>query len=605
MQIKKPNLRPFRPRRPSRVLAALFLWASAAAAVPPETLVLDVDYDPAGRPATITYPSGRSAEYTYNEGDGQKTARFAGADVVTGVEFDVHGRPVRIPYAALGDTAGGEETRSHDALGRLQSQSLWLDGASTPTYDASLFTFDARGFLTGYRRDDAGRTTDFAYDYDGQGRLTGWWLNSSRVGYTWDDGGNLLHRDAFVGEGVDLPTGGGPSNVLNRRGDWTYDMDGRLVEDGEHRYHYNAAGRLAAVFTLDGDLVAHYLYDEAGRRVRTVDDREVTFFQRGPSGGVVWQKTVALETGTAEVEEHVMLNGKAVASVTGQTFFNREWELRLTDRLGNPVVRWDGSGTHYQDYAPFGGRARAGAADDPGPHGFTGHDDDATGHVYMLARYYDPDHARFQRPDPARDFDFALPSSLNLYQYGRNNPIEYVDPTGLAGLKVEIGAGIPTKKVTLSIEIHDNGNFSVALKYHSVLTTAELIPGSANVTAGFNTEGEFQEAGINGGGRVAQAEVVYIHAESAQQGRTVVFMNEQPVVRGVIPGVKAGTDGTVKFSAGTDLLAAGVEAETTVVGYKSNIFRDFADGANKFLEGLKKILDVEVTPGSEESLKKK
>jgi len=49
----------------------------------------------------------------------------------------------------------------------------------------------------------------------------------------------------------------------------------------------------------------------------------------------------------------------------------------------------------------------------------------------MKGRYQLANFAKFNRPDPMRDWDWENPSSINLYQYVRNNPIDSWDPTGL------------------------------------------------------------------------------------------------------------------------------------------------------------------------------
>ncbi len=56
-----------------------------------------------------------------------------------------------------------------------------------------------------------------------------------------------------------------------------------------------------------------------------------------------------------------------------------------------------------------------------------------SGNDYFGARYYASNDARFLSPDPS-GLTFASaanPQSLNLYSYALNNPLEFIDPTGM------------------------------------------------------------------------------------------------------------------------------------------------------------------------------
>ena len=53
--------------------------------------------------------------------------------------------------------------------------------------------------------------------------------------------------------------------------------------------------------------------------------------------------------------------------------------------------------------------------------------DDETGLHYNWHRYYDPDIGRYLRVDP-----IGLDGGMNLYAYAGNNPVNWVDPFGLA-----------------------------------------------------------------------------------------------------------------------------------------------------------------------------
>ncbi len=51
-------------------------------------------------------------------------------------------------------------------------------------------------------------------------------------------------------------------------------------------------------------------------------------------------------------------------------------------------------------------------------------------------RFQLPNYAKFNRPDPQRDWDWLRPHTLNLYEYCSNDPVNAWDPTGFAD-KVE------------------------------------------------------------------------------------------------------------------------------------------------------------------------
>jgi RHS repeat-associated protein len=100
-----------------------------------------------------------------------------------------------------------------------------------------------------------------------------------------------------------------------------------------------------------------------------------------------------------------------------------------TDPQGTPLAEADAQGniTARFDYAPYGSVAMGSAPNGPG---YTGHvNDPDTGLVYMQARYYDPDTARFLSVDPQAPIaGNAL--NFNRYSYASNNPVVNIDPDG-------------------------------------------------------------------------------------------------------------------------------------------------------------------------------
>ncbi|MBQ7875832.1 MAG: RHS repeat-associated core domain-containing protein, partial [Clostridia bacterium] len=76
-------------------------------------------------------------------------------------------------------------------------------------------------------------------------------------------------------------------------------------------------------------------------------------------------------------------------------------------------------------YSPFGELWQGERESDTNPFRYAGeYLDKETGNIYLRARYYDPSIGRFISVDPIKD-------GTNWYVYCSNNPIAFVDPSGL------------------------------------------------------------------------------------------------------------------------------------------------------------------------------
>ncbi len=119
-----------------------------------------------------------------------------------------------------------------------------------------------------------------------------------------------------------------------------------------------------------------------------------------------------------------------------------------SDTLGTPRVITDASGVvkSRHDYLVFGEEIGGGVGGRTTGQGysqldgvrmkFTGAErDDETGLDFMQARYYASMQGRFTSPDPLLASGIpASPQSWNRYAYVGNNPLAYVDPSGMLAI---------------------------------------------------------------------------------------------------------------------------------------------------------------------------
>lgn len=103
---------------------------------------------------------------------------------------------------------------------------------------------------------------------------------------------------------------------------------------------------------------------------------------------------------------------------------------------------------------------------------FTGKERDAeSGNDYFGARYYASSMGRFLSPDPVIITPLRLvdPQRLNLYGYGRNNPLSYIDPRGQDITMVndtDEGRKLALQKITKRMSTAEAANIDVKMNKH-------------------------------------------------------------------------------------------------------------------------------------------
>ena len=292
-------------------------------------------------------------------------------------------------------TAGGtplySQTLDRDALGRIHERTESVSGVDR-TYS---YSYDDANRLAQVREDGQ---VDRTYGYD---------ANGNRISVTTADGTILSTHD----DQDRLLTQGDTTFTYSANGD----LESRSTGGETTSYDYDSLGNLMAVTLPDGRQI-EYRVDAYGRRLAKL-----------VNGTVVRKWLYAdglLPVAELDASDHLI-------SVFDGTFMVRDGKTYriITDHVGSPRLVVDSTGEVVQQltYDEWGNVTED---TNPGfqPFGFAGglYDPD-TSLVRFGARDYDPSAGRWTAKDPIR----FLGGSTSLYVYCGNNPINYVDPTGL------------------------------------------------------------------------------------------------------------------------------------------------------------------------------
>ncbi|MGI2336857.1 MAG: LamG-like jellyroll fold domain-containing protein [Dehalogenimonas sp.] len=167
-----------------------------------------------------------------------------------------------------------------------------------------------------------------------------------------------------------------------------------------------------------GGIIAQYIYDGDGKRIKKTESGQTIVYINQ-----YFEKN--LTTGTVTTSYY--LGGRLVAEREGT-------DLRYIhqDSLNSSTLVTDDTGAEDSSmkFTPFG-ECRNSTGDLATDKLFTGQRLDSTGLYYYGARYYDPAIGRFISADTIVQ-SLIDPQFLNRYQYGRNNPLKWIDPSGHA-----------------------------------------------------------------------------------------------------------------------------------------------------------------------------
>ncbi|MET8685876.1 DUF6531 domain-containing protein [Streptomyces sp. NPDC004732] len=403
---------------------------------------LRYSYDAQGRPTDRVTPSGATSSWAYDAA-GRRT-RLTASNRVMEFEYDPAGRE-------LSRHIGTSVTLTHgfDDTGRLTAQAITTARSREPIQHRA-YTYRADGHLTGVDDQLSGSRR---LELDTAGRVTAVHAKNWTESYAYDVAGNQQFATWPAGHPGQEAVG--PRAYVGTRvtqaGNVRYEHDalGRVVlrqksrlsrKPDTWRYTWDAEDRLTSVITPDG---THwrYAYDPLGRRtakLRMSDDDTVV-----ERTSFTWDGTTLCEQTTVAPElprpvtltwDHLGLQPIAQTErVTPPEACQEEFDTRffaiVTDLIGTPTELVDEQGdiAWRTRSTVWGTTAWSLDATTYTPLRFPGqYYDPESGLHYNCMRYYDPETARYQSPDP-----LGLEPAPNPVAYV-DNPCTWGDPLGLA-----------------------------------------------------------------------------------------------------------------------------------------------------------------------------
>jgi len=250
--------------------------------------------------------------------------------------------------------------------------------------------------------------------------VTQWGFSFSYDGY-----GNLTGKTVTKGS----PSGGGFSaayDVYNHQVGQGYDANGNQLPSGSGSL-YDIENRLEAPTTQGA--CEFYGYDSSNKRIwKMVADQTEEFYFYGIDGR---KMGTYVTNGAWTAWSNTMLQ-RSTNLYFARKMVRSQDKTVVLDRLGS--VRANVNTGERFSYYPYGEEVAATAQ---GREKFGTYTRDATGLDYADQRYYSSAPGRFLTPDPYSATvtslrDPANPQTWNRYAYVEGDPVNFVDPSGLA-----------------------------------------------------------------------------------------------------------------------------------------------------------------------------
>lgn len=551
--------------------------------------VIEYAYDDLNRLAEIAYPNTTAVHYAYNELGLRTYQSNTVAEVRYGYDemnrlsvvtqsvgavqsvieyaFDSNGNRTNIVYP--GSVAVGY---SFDAADRLTHVADWASRTTVYSYDdlhrktgvdysssaTGTWTWDDASRLTRVQyHNGASNFIDRVYTLDAHGNVTAMEINAGLLPTVSPAVKRLSQNAADELTAIQTKANPGVQNWTEKTP--AHDEEGNLTTDGDNTYGYDYDNRLVSASAASES--ATYYYAGDGSRVAAVTvasgTTNTTIFVLDHADPL--RRPLAELDGSGALIRRVIWGRGVVAQVEANGtvhYFHPDGQgstLALSDT--NSVA------TDQFFYSPYGEvMARTGSTDTPyqwvGGHGVRL----ASAELYfMKARYYHSDLRRFTSADPLGVQELLSRSGMgNLYQYGNNSPLVYVDPDG-EWVHIAIGAAIGGIGGGIGGWIKSDGDWrSAGAGFLGGAAAGAFVASGAGIVAGALGAGT-----ISAGGAVASMGV--IGASGGVMGNTAIQVMDNGISGQSFSESLANVDpsqqlisGTI--GAGTGLLGGGAIA---------------------------------------------
>ena len=339
--------------------------------------------------------------------------------------YNDYGLPVKLTYTDVdGETRTvREETNlTYDGNGNILTEAV-TEAYSGSTTKTRTYQYDLGNRLISAAYD--GTTTTYTYDAVGN-RLTRQEGTETAETYTY----NYLNQLTRVQQGTAVTT-----YTYDARGNQTQQVQTGTGVTTTTNYGYDLANRLTSTNISNNAVIplstsATYAYNAQGQRVTRVEDGVVTHFYY--TGSALLFTTV--NEYVLQTQNILDPSGTIVASkrfegqaATGQDPYAEDYFFYRYDIRGSVTTIVDGEGAVVKsyDYDEFGVTTASGDAFF-NEVTFTGSISDASGLLYMNARYYNPTTARFLSQDSYTGSAFD-PWTQHPYAYCNNNALTALD----------------------------------------------------------------------------------------------------------------------------------------------------------------------------------